>query len=332
MRMRVKRKNLSYKSVRVLVTGGAGFIGAHLVESLVRHGAHVTVVTRKRTDAWRLLHMRGRIKLVPVDLSNEIAVRRLITREKPRIIFHLAGRIDNRQDVGILTEMFDANVVPALHLLDAVRDSDIHRLIMIGSGSEYGDQEVPFSEIHRELPHSPYGLSKAVVTRCAELYRKLADLDVVITRPSSVFGPGQDLGMLIPNAIHACLGGRDFHMSVHAREQARDFLYVDDLVDGLMKLGGTSEILPPVINLGAGRKTRVSDVVDRINALTGNQIMILFDKQPYYRFDNPAYYMNIGLAKKCINWRARTPFDTALEKTIKWYVAHEKRMALKKKR
>ena len=306
-----------YRGKKILITGGAGFIGSSLTERLVNFGAKVFVLEKPKTNFWRLGRIIKKIKIINLDLNDFSKLKKLIAANKPDLIFNLAARLDTRQTVQTLRELLKDNFTSALNLLEVAAEVRTEKFIQLGTMEEYGQQKAPFLENQREMPISPYSLTKNMTTRLALLFHQLAGLNVCVVRPAAVFGPRQGLGTLIPNLIISCLSKKDFDMN--PGNQLRDFIFVEDAVDGILAAGFSKESSGEIINLGSGVFLKIKDVVNRINRLLKPPIKVNFGAKPYRPLDNMKFYMDSLKAKKLLNWRASTKFDAALLKTIQWY-------------
>ncbi len=325
--MTISNLKKSYRGKKVLVTGGAGFIGSFLVAELFRLGVEVAVLVRSGTDLWRLRGTQKRIKIISADLGDAAAVKKMILAERPSLIFHLASFMNNRRALQTLDEAVKENFQNTANLLAAAAEIQPERFVHFGTIEEYGSGASPFSESQRESPISPYSLSKTMATNLVLLFHKIVGLKACVIRPAATFGPKQGLGMLVSNLIISALAKKDFDMN--PGEHWRDFLYVEDLIGGILAAGIEKKAIGEIINLGSNTKYRVKDIVNKINKLMGKPIKINFGKEPYRPLDVARFYMNSDKAKKLLGWQAQTALEAALAKTIRWY--QENRLPATKK-
>ncbi len=313
-----------YNNKRVLVTGGAGFIGSFLVLGLVRAGARVTVLTRPGGNTWRLADMRKSIEIVPVDLLNKSETLALLTSVKPELIFNVASLVNTTQTVEVLEELLLQNFSIAKNLFRAAAQAGIPKVVQVGSIEEYGHGEVPFLETAREAPISPYSLAKVMTTHCALWFHRTGALRVSVVRPAATFGPAQGFGMLTPNLIRACLEKKDFLMN--PGDQIRDLIFVEDVARGIMAAGERAEADGEILNLGSGRLYRVKEVALLINELLGNPITIQFGAYPYRPLDTMRFFMDSHKSHQLLGWHARTDLTLGMQHTVAWYRAHYQEM------
>lgn len=306
-----------YHDKGVLITGASGFIGSHLTKTLVESGAQVYGVVGPRSDPGRLSALHEDIEILQGDLLDMGNARDVIRKSKPSVVFNLASttkRERSLEHVGAFVQ----NIYGITHnILSAAQEESVSRFIQVGSMEEYGAAQAPFVETTREEPITPYGLGKFFATHAALLYGRVSDMKVTVIRPAAVFGEGQDFGqMLIPNIIKAGLDGIDFNMGTG--EYLRDFIYIDDLVEGMLLAGASDAATNEVINLGTGTGIVVREVAEMTNAAMGEPIKILFGTTPSHPFEKNAY-LDCSKAKKLLGWRECTPLAQAVKKTADWY-------------
>ncbi len=220
----------------VLVTGGSGFIGSHLVHALVELGLEVHVLHRPASALGRLANVAGRIGLWAVELGDAAALAEICARLRPRTVFHLAGDTSMRfvdPELTRLCASAEQNVLGGLQLVLALRAAgSVQRLVRLGGIEEYGRGPVPSSEAQREAPVSPYSAAQAALTHYLQMLQPVLCLEALTIRPALVYGPAQSERFFVPALVRACLTGRAFEMS--AGRQRRDLLYVADLVAALL--------------------------------------------------------------------------------------------------
>lgn len=306
-----------YLGKRVLVTGGAGFIGSFLVDSLNKLGAEIVLIIDPKTELWRINKLENKIKIDYFDVSNVSKLKSLVLDFTPQIIFHLAANLDTRQDWTLLRRLVKDNFYITLNLLELSSQIKLERFIQSGSMAEYGNGKTPLKEDQKEFAVSPYSLSKIMATQASLLFYKSIGLPVCVVRPAVVFGPRQSPGMLVPNLIKSCLDGQDFKMNPGC--QKRDFVYVTDIVEGMLLAGFKKEAIGEIINLGGGRSYVVKEVAKKIVKLTGSSIKIEFGAEPYRPLDSMELCISIKKAKKLLNWKPKIGLDEGLKKTISWY-------------
>ncbi len=311
-----------YKGKKVLVTGGTGFVGSCVVKKLIVAGAEVCVASRpsggivKKMD--RLREVKRIIKMINLDLLDDPAVHDAISTFMPAVVVNAAAVPNSNRTLDALDDQIQGNFITAVNLVKVAAKNKIGKFVHIGSIAEYGDSPSPFVETMREQPTYPYSLSKIMATHAVLLYGKLSGMATTVVRPAAVFGPTQDFGlMLIPNIIKSAIDGKNFDMN--PGDQIRDFVYVEDLVDGILIAGASPHSDQQIFNLGGNKGYKVKDVATMLNKLMGNSIRINFGAEPYRPRDAMECYMDASKAEKILGWRARTPIEIALRQTVNWY-------------
>ena len=306
-----------YENKRVLITGADGFIGAHLAAELVARGARVFAAVRNISHTWRLDTIRSQISMLEGDLTHIEDARAIIEQSQPDIIFNAASTTDTSRLLDVLESVVENTYGILRATLTAARENKVERFIQFGSIEEYGLAKVPLTEDMRALPMSPYSLGKLMATETALLFARAGDMHISVVRPAATFGPQQTSHMLIPSIIKAALEKMDFDMN--KGEQLRDFIFVDDLVAGVLAVGSSERSCGEIFNLGSGTPTLVKDVANIVNDALGHPITINFGAQPYRENDSTEFYMDSGKARNVLGWEAKTELRGAIQKTVAWY-------------
>ena len=313
--------NEQWAGVRVLVTGGTGFLGQHLTRRLVALGAQVTVVPREGPAAGREVTLPPGVDHRDGDVCHGGQMRHLVADVAPEIIFHLAAVGANEPFVAE-ERALQVNVYGTLHVLRAARHSKPRRLVVAGTSYEYGAGGALD-------PGNVYAASKVAAWAFCRMYHQAYATPVVVARPFNVYGPGQDPRALIPSAIRAALDGQDFPTT--PGEQRRDFIYVDDLIQGFLALALAEGIEGQSLDLGTGVARPVRDVVERVFSLVGALSAVAQPEatQPGAALGRPligALPYRPGVVWEMVaaadrtaqltGWRARTALDAGLRNTI----------------
>lgn len=310
------------KSRRILVTGGAGFIGSHLVRRLVAEGHGVDVLHRPVGDLSRIEDLSAAIRCWPCDLLDVPRLNEVLEAARPEVLYHLAGDTSFRRVDSALSrvaESLEVNVRSSLNVFLAANSAPhpLALLVRLGGLEEYGSGPLPYRESQRERPISPYSASQVSVTHYLGMLAPHLKYRTVTLRPSLIYGPAQSREFLVPAVIEHCLAGRDFR--VRSGDHGRDLLYVDDLIDALLSL--LERIVPggEIINVGAGREYRMSDVAAAIVRLTGARIRLRED--PAQGAGLPHLYCSTEKARELLAWRPRIDLEDGLTRTIAWFRA-----------
>ena len=303
---------------RILLTGGAGFIGSHLARRLVAEGHEVHVLHRPAGNLSRIEDLRT-VKLWKCDLLNVEGLKEVLASVKPEIIFHLADDSSLRHFDSALAgvkESIDRNIRSSLNLLVAAKNAhlpDLALLVRLGGLEEYGRGPVPYVESQREQPVSPYSASQVTVTHYIQMLAPHLSYRALTVRPALIYGPAQSSTFFIPALIEHCLQGRDF--GIASGNQGRDLLYIDDLVDALVLLLEVPLTTGEIINIGSGREYVMADVAAKIIGSVGANIRFTKDREL-----QPGHvehlYCSVEKAKRLLKWEPSIGLDEGLRRTI----------------
>lgn len=309
----MKKDHRDYKNKVVLITGGSGFIGNHLIEVLLKYKAKIHVfdkkIAGKKNVSGKLYWHRG-------DIQNKKSLKEIVAKTKPDYIFHLAALLGSKRDLGLVEKMIKINFLGTLSLLDALQNTKFKKFVFIGTCEEYGTGATPFKENQATFPISPYSLSKIAATNLCLLYSKIFNYPIVVLRPTVVYGPGQRKIMFIPSLIKSLIKNEHFEMT--RGEQKRDFIYVKDLVEAILMAGLKKEVVDEIINVGSGKSYTLKRVVALVKNLTKSQSKISLIL-PYRPLEIMNYSTNISKAKKMLGWKPKWSLKEGLEETINYY-------------
>jgi nucleoside-diphosphate-sugar epimerase len=287
---------------RVLVTGATGFIGQHLVASLIDAGTRVWGGIYPTDQPEREAVLPPSTLRVPLDVRAATSVEQAVEASDPDIVFHLAAVGVTDPTVSAL-EALSVNVQGTVHLLESARGRDIERIVLLGTCHEYGARETP----EGLDPGNFYAASKLASWAFARAYWRAFGAPVVVGRPFQVYGPRQPRKTLIPAAIHAALAGEDFRMT--EGKQRRDFIYISDLATA-------SDAIGQSLDLGTGQTVTVREVVERIWAIMEPRGRILTGALPYRSGGAVHLVADADRTAQLIGWRARVGLEHGLRNTI----------------
>jgi nucleoside-diphosphate-sugar epimerase len=301
-----------YRGKRVLVTGASGFVGSHLLDALGASTARIAVFSRNASFG-------GKAERVFVgDIRDKQFVDRSIREWQPEFIFHLAGTRAREVSQEAFGETLETNLVGTLNLLYAASEiPGLERIVITGTAEEYGHNVAPFEESMRESPVSAYSFSKQCASHLAQLMFRSTGLPVVVLRPSVAYGPGQNNDMFLPALIQALLREEQFKMTLGA--QTRDFVFVNDLIDALLRAGFQAGIEGEIINVGSGEPIVISRLVTYVEELMGCADIVKRGALPYRVGEPMEYWLDTAKAKKLLDWAPRTTLENGLRHTIDWY-------------
>ncbi len=311
--------------MRILVTGGAGFIGSHLVEKL-RGAGHAVAVLDDFNDFYDPQIKRENVAAfeadVPVhqaDLRDNNAVRNLFRREKFDAIVHLAARAGVRPSIQEPQLYFDTNVNGTLHLLEAARVTGVERFVFASSSSVYGICEtVPFREdFHLTQTISPYAATKIAGEFLCSTYAHLYGLRVVALRYFTVYGPRQRPDLAIHKFTRRIFEGKPIDQFGDGRTR-RDYTYIDDIIQGTMAALQYDGPMFDVFNLGESETIELRELIGAIEQAVGKEARI--NQLPEQPGDVPRTCADISKARKLLGYDPKTPFREGLPKFVDWFL------------
>lgn len=297
----------------VLVVGGGGFIGRALVSKLRSLGADVVSLVRtKRNQS----ECRSKVTTVVADIRDQKSLRSALNGKSFDYVFNLGGYIDHSPYNSGGRGVVDTHYVGILNLLDEVYVPSLRGFVQIGSSDEYGNAPAPQNERSREAPIAPYSAAKVGATHLVQSLARTERFPGVVIRLFLVYGPGQDDERFLPQIIKACLRNEEFKTS--AGKQLRDFCYVNDVVDALVRSALCQSAWGEVINVASGVPTTIRDVIEKVIGLVGGG-KPLWGAYPYRKGENMALYADISLAEGLLKWRPETTLDDGLKETVNYY-------------
>jgi UDP-glucuronate 4-epimerase len=316
--------------MRILITGGAGFIGSHLAEKLLAAGNDV-VILDDFNDFYdpqiKHANIAGFARDVTVchaDLRDSESVRALFRREKLQGIAHLAARAGVRPSIQQPRLYYDTNVIGTLHLLEAARVTGVERFVFASSSSVYGASEtVPFSETeHLIQTLSPYAATKIAGEFLCSSYAHLYQMRIVALRYFTVYGPRQRPDLAIHKFARRIYAGQAIDQFGDGNTR-RDYTYVDDVIQGTMAALNYNGPLYDVFNLGESETIPLKGLIAAIEKALGKKAKI--NRLPEQPGDMPRTYADISKARKLLAYNPTTKFTEGLPKFIDWFL-HTQRM------
>ena len=307
----------------MLVTGGAGFIGSHLVERLLTDGARVRVLDNfsagTRANLPFAAKFRGRLEVVRGDIRNRAAVER--AARGARVVYHQAAMRSVPRSVKDPLGANENNVTGTLNVLEAARRCRVPRVVYASSSSVYGARpELPKREEQPPAPISPYAVSKAAGEQYAAVWTRLYGVQTVGLRYFNVFGPRQDpkseYAAVIPRFILWGLKGKP--LEVHGDgTQSRDFTYIDNVVEANLLAAQAPEAGGEVFNVGCGERVSLLEIVAKLEAILGRRLERRHT--PPRAGDVPHTLADVGRAKRLLGYSPHVPFDEGFRRTVEYF-------------
>jgi nucleoside-diphosphate-sugar epimerase len=291
-------------SSRVLVTGGAGFIGRRLSRALINKGNEVHIVGRRGSpDLDDVQYWQG-------DIADAAFARSVWERAKPEIVFHLASHVTGDRRIEQILPTFHANLQSTVNVLLCSAEAGCEKVVLAGS------MEEPRSEEPDQVPGSPYAVAKAAGSMYARTFNALYGTPVVTLRTFMVYGPGQrDWSKLIPYVARSLL--LEQAPEISSGRRLIDWIYVDDVVEAFMIASTVPDVTGETLDVGSGDQISIREVVETLSALIPSTAKPVFGAIEDRRFDREP----IADAERTflkMGWRATTPLREGLSEVVTW--------------
>ncbi len=319
---------------RILLTGGAGFIGSHLAEALLRNRTSLSIVDNLDefySPAWKKTNLESIRKIAPfeffnVDICATDRMREIVAQVRPDAIVHLAARAGVRPSIEQPRLYEQVNVAGTVNLLELCREFQVSRFIFGSSSSVYGaSSRAPFSEAQSDLrPISPYAATKLAGELFCYTYAHLHKLPVVALRFFTVYGPRQRPDLAIHKFVARIEAGKSIPVFGDG-ETGRDYTFVDDIVTGILgaldyDFSSTAAMgAPPfeIFNLGNSHPVKLSELVAMLERATGKKAII--QREGLQQGDVPLTWADVSKAGKLLGYRPQTTLEEGLKKFVAWY-------------
>ncbi|MEW6188199.1 MAG: NAD-dependent epimerase/dehydratase family protein [Thermodesulfobacteriota bacterium] len=293
-----------FSGQKILVTGGSGFIGPHLCRALSNSDAEIHAVSRKvvptsgKSPRW----WSG-------DLSEINTARSLVQTIRPDVIFHLAGYAVGGRDLSLILPTLSSNLMTTVNLLTAATEIGCRRIVVAGSLEEPTPEDL--------VPSSPYAVSKWAGSAYARMFFQLYKTPVVIARIFMTYGPAEpNLNKIIPYVIRSLLRGESPKLGSGKREV--DWIYVQDVVEGLIRAAEAENIEGGTVDLGSGELVPIRKMVEKLFEILGADLKPVFGTLP----DRPLEQIRVADiegSRARLGWRPQTSLEKGLERTVDWY-------------
>ncbi len=305
---------------RLLITGGAGFIGARLARRALTYGAEIHLLVRPTANLDRVADIAGALQIHRDDLCTTDELETLLDAVRPEIIVHLAasGSSSGAKDRGAL---FRNNVMFTHNLLLATQHRGDCRLIHTASSLEPGPRTLPINEDDSPAPVTAFAATKAASTLLVRHEASNGDRSIVILRPFAVYGPGEPSSRLIPSAIRAGLSGACLPLT--SPGYVRDFVYVDDVADAYLAAAVTDGIDGNMFNIASGHAASNEAAVKLVGKHLGKEIAVQTGAYPPRPTDTTHWVADVSRAAETLGWTARHSLDEGIGKTVAWFREYE---------
>lgn len=296
--------------MRLLVVGGSGFIGRHVVSHGVALEWDVTSLSLHPNNT-----PTDNVHYVVADISDSQLLKTVLKGYSFEYVVNCGGYIDHTLYSDGGRDVFKQHFEGVLNLTEVLDRQILKAFINIGSSDEYGSAPAPQVELQRESPISPYSLGKVAATHFLQMLHRTEKFPSVTLRLFLTYGPEQDNRRFLPQIITGCLGGKAFPTS--AGQQLRDFCFVEDTVSAIFSALQNPRAIGEVINIGSGQPVSIREMIETVQRLIGRG-MPQFGAVAYRMGENMELYADISKAKMLLGWKPKVSLEEGLGKTIHW--------------
>ena len=292
----------------ILIVGGTGFIGYHLAKRCLKDGFKVTSISASKPKKIRYLK---RVKYLICDISKRNNLN-IFSKKKFLYVVNLGGYVDHSDK----KKTYNSHYLGCKNLTNFFIKKKIQSFVQIGSSSEYGNLPSPQRENFTCKPKSIYGKAKLLATNHTISLNKKNEFPSTVLRLYQAYGPRQDLNRFIPIIISGCLKNKKFPCS--EGKQFRDFVYVDDVVEAILKCFKNKKVFGEIINIGSGKTKKIKKIIEYVKDITKKGTP-LYGRIKLRKDETLKIYPDISKAKKKLKWKSKITFEAGLAKTINFY-------------
>ena len=314
----IKNSKLDFQNKRVLVTGGAGFIGSEVVSQLLTNGYFVTILDNFSSGKKQYLPKSNKkLKVIKGDIRDKKSVKKAVTDQE--VVIHLAALPFIPDSFYYPGDFFDVNTNGSINMLwNSIKSRSIETLVHISTSEVYGSaQTVSMNENHPTTPHSTYAVSKLAGDRAAFTLHKENGFPVVIIRPFNSYGPRFTEPYIIPEIMSQILNNSK-EIILGNVNTARDFTYVQDTASAIIKSMIEKKANGEIINVGSGTEISILNLAKKILKIAKKKTKIKYDKSRERPYDVNRLNCNNKKAKKILKWSPKISMDEGLSQTFSW--------------
>jgi len=313
-----KINKMSIINKNVLITGGAGFIGANFVHKFVDLKYNVNIIEKSGANLWRINKIKDKIKIHYVDLKDSRKLELCVAKIKPKIVLHFAayGVFQRyQQDINIA---IDTNLRGTINLINACDKRAIECFISTGTASEYGLKDRPMKEDDLLEPRTFYGVTKAATSMYCQMVAREFGFPIVIMRPFMAYGYFEEEEKLVPTIIKSCLTNTEMKLS--KPNFVRDFIFIEDLIEAYFLAIKNIDIAKgEIFNLGTGKQSNIAEVVKIVKKITGSKISPKYNQVNPVQHEPQKWVADNSKAKKILGWKPKYDLENGLAKNIEWF-------------
>ena len=301
---------------RYLITGASGFIGSVLLRKLLANNNNVYIILRKQSNTWRIRDLLNKVTIKYSDFSNLFELTKIIKEIKPNIIFHLAtnGAYSYQKNAN---QIIHTNILGTWNLLQACNSVSYELFVNTGSSSEYGFKKFAMRETDILEPTSYYAVTKCAQTLLCSHIARQEKKPIVTIRPFAVYGPYEESKRFVPTLMNSLFLNKK--MNLVSPTTARDFIYIDDIVDAYLKIDELKNNPGEYFNIGTGLQSTIKNFVKISIKITGKNISLKWGSLENRNWDTDNWVADISKAKRLLNWVPKTNLEQGIKLTWNWF-------------
>ncbi|MFH1968242.1 MAG: SDR family NAD(P)-dependent oxidoreductase, partial [bacterium] len=303
---------------KVLITGGAGFIGANFVYKFLDLGYKVIVVEREEANFWRLDKIKDKINIHIADLRDYDKIEMLINEQKPDIILHFAAYGVFQAKQQDIKETIGTNLLGTINLVNACSKIKFQCFINTGSTSEYGAKDEPMKEDNLLEANNLYGITKAASTMYCQYMAKKLNLPIITARLSAPYGYFEEKERLVPTIVKFCLENSQLNLS--SPVFVRDFVFIEDIIGAYLTIiKNANDVNGEIFNVGTGVQITIDELVNIIKKITNSAIKPKYGQITPAQTEPKSWVADISKIKEKLNWQPKYSLKEGLVKNIEWF-------------
>ena len=312
----------NFQERRILVTGGAGFIGSELVKQLAHEGAIITVLDNFSSGKKHYLPNYKKLKIVKGDVVNENLVRQTVKDQE--IIFNLAALPFIPDSYYYPMTFFQVNTIGTMNVLwSAIKTKSVDLFVQISTSEVYGSaQYFPMDENHPTSPYSTYAVSKLAADRATFTLHKENGFPAVVLRTFNTYGPNFTEPYIIPEIITQ-IQKKTTQLTLGNTNSTRDFTYVSDTVDAFLKAANHKDVSGEIINIGSGNEVKIINLANKLIKISKKKIKVKTDESRLRPYDIDRLICDNKKARTVLKWKPKVSINAGLKKTFDWAIKNK---------
>lgn len=314
------------KNKKVLVTGGNGFIGSHIVSRLIKYGCEVFAVVRDTSDLWRLDEVKDSINMITIDVRDNEAVSLCMGKIKPDYVFHMAAYgVDSRQKNYVTAA--ETNLIGTLNIVMAAGLVGCEKLLNTGTSMQYGNKPCAIKEEDYYGPTNIYGSTKGAATIIAHQAAAEYNLDIATIIPFGVFGEKEGSHKFFPHVILSAL--EDGEISLSPCEQYRDYCYIENIIDGFVMAAVNKEFRNEIFNIGSGNVFKLRHYVKLIMKRFESGKEVCYGAVEYRKNDLWSPQPDLTKIRAKLEWEPKVGLEEGIDRTVEWFRENHEKYSVK---